>query len=239
VHYTEQAGRLGGGVWSSVTADTQRGEIIATSGNPCSTHESDVEQDAIIGINWNTGKTNWKYTALESDTCDCDFGGGAVSYTYNGKDYIVAGNKHGTIYALVRQGNGVKLAWTRRVAQLDSPHKGGIYEPPSYKDGMVYFGPGLGVDNSCPSVWALKADNGDVVWRVCLDYRLISPAAITGDLIFVAERGKMLALELKTGRVVWQVSQPGDVWGGVAISRGFVVIGSVLHVLYCYSLPGT
>jgi polyvinyl alcohol dehydrogenase (cytochrome) len=239
VHYTERPDRRGGGVWSSLTADPRHGEVIATSGNPCTTPASDVEQDAIIGIDWNTGKTNWKYTALASDGCDCDFGGGAVSYTYTGKDYVVAGNKYGGIYALVRQGSGVKVAWKKRIAQTDAPNFGGIFQPPSYKDGIVYFGAGAALDGSCSGVYAFEADTGSLVWKTCTHLRLIAPAAITGDLIFIGQKDSVRALELKTGREVWQAPQPGEVWGGIAISRGFVVVGTVKHVLYCYGLPAS
>lgn len=62
-HYTAPEGELGGGVWSSVTVDAAEHAILATSGNPCSTPISDYQQDSIIAMNWDTGKTIWSYTA--------------------------------------------------------------------------------------------------------------------------------------------------------------------------------
>jgi outer membrane protein assembly factor BamB len=68
---------------------------------------------------------------------------------------------------------------------------------------------------------------------------VVSPASTTGDVLFVAQRNKLVAYEAATGHELWQVRQPGQYWGGVSISRGSVVVGSVSGTLYCYSLPDT
>jgi outer membrane protein assembly factor BamB len=239
VHYTEAAYKIGGGVWTTPAVDTNRGEIIMGTGNPCTTPANDQEQDSIIGLDWNTGKTNWKYTSMPSDTCDCDFTGVAMNFTYNGKDYIVEGNKFGGAYALVRQGNGVKLAWMVRLAQIEAPHFGGIYQPPSYRNGIVYFAAGTQLDGSCPAVYALRADTGSLVWKMCTNLRLMGGDAITGDLVFIGQKNMVQALELTTGRIVWQAQISGSLVGGIAISRGLVVVPSSKGVLYCYGIPAS
>ena len=239
VHYTEAAYKIGGGVWSTPAVDVSRGEIDMGTGNPCTTSANDQEQDSIIGLDWNTGKTKWKYTSMPTDTCDCDFTGVAMNFTYNGKDYIVEGNKFGGAYALERVGNGVKLAWMTRLAQIEAPHFGGIYQPPSYRNGIVYFAAGTQLDGSCPAVYALKADTGSILWKMCTNSRLMGGDAITGDLLFIGQKNLLQALELTTGRVVWQATINGAVIGGIAVSRGYVVVGSSRDVLYSFSIPSS
>ena len=125
-HYTERVGEIGAGVWSSVTAVPEAKLILATTGNPCSSHDSDAEEDAIVALDWNTGKTVWKYTALSFDDCDCDFGQGPVAYTYQGKHYVTAGNKYGVMYTVKLDAawHNPKLAWSRRIALSDNGGNG-------------------------------------------------------------------------------------------------------------------
>jgi outer membrane protein assembly factor BamB len=239
-HYFAPEGELGGAVWSSVTADVDEHAILATTGNPCISQISDLEQDSIVAMDWDTGKTIWSYTALQVDDCDCDFGQGPVTYTVDGQKYIVAGNKFGTLYGLARTANGVRLAWSRRIAQSDGTFTGGIFQPPSYKDGMIYVGSGTLLDGSCAGgVWALHGDTGEVAWARCTPQSIVSPTAITGNVLFAANDGGVLnAYDIKTGAVLWHTAIPGNLWGGVAIAQGHVVIGSVKGKLYCFTLGG-
>lgn len=236
-HYTALPNELGGGVWSSVTADPDDHAIIATTGNPCTTIFSTFEQDSIVAMDWDTGKTIWSFQALETDTCDCDFGQGAVTYTLGGQKYIAAGNKHGVMYGLVRTATGVRLAWTTTIAQNEYPNHGAVFQPPAYKDGLVYVAGGILTDGSClGAVWALRGDTGAVAWRKCTPMRTISPGAITGDLLFIALRDQLVAYDLKSGEIRWRGPISGDAWGGTAISHGYVVVGVPRGKLYCFTL---
>lgn len=236
-HYTALSNELGGGVWSSVVADPDDHAILATTGNPCTTIFSTYQQDSIVAMDWDTGETLWKYTALETDNCDCDFGAGPVVYTIKGQKYIVAGNKHGTLYGLARTPNGVRLAWSIRFAEDEYPNRGGIFQPPAYKDGILYAASGYLLDGSCGgAVWAVRGDTGAIVWKKCTHRRAISPGAISGDLLFVAQPGELDAYDLKTGEIRWHAPVPGEIWGGTAISRGYVVQGSVSGKLYCFTV---
>jgi outer membrane protein assembly factor BamB len=245
-HYTAPANETGGGVWSSVTVDVDEHAILATTGNPCMTLSGnfqpypDYEQDAIVSIDWDSGNTNWSYQAIDADFCDCDFGEGPVSYTLAGQKYIVAGNKHGVVYSLARTASGVRLAWSAHITQNESPNHGGIFQPPSYKDGIVYISGGTLLDGSClGAVWAIHGDTGAIAWKVCTSRRPISPGAITGDVLFVAHLGELDAYNLASGKIVWHTPIPGEIWGGVAIAHGYVVVGSVNGKLYAFNLAAS
>jgi outer membrane protein assembly factor BamB len=247
-HYTVPDGRLGGSVWSSLTADLDAHEIIATTATPCDLPQgamggfTDDEQDAIVGIDWNTGATIWKFTALNYDDCDCDFGEGAVIFTYQGTKYVVAGNKLGDEYGLIppnTPGGRPKVAWTGRITVTGYLGSGGIFEPPTYSDGVIYVAGGPTPDGNCPrgAVWALRADTGATVWRQCTAYQVVSASMLTGGVLFVPEQNQLVAYSAATGQVLWKASQRGPAWGGVSLARGFVLSGSVNGTIYCYNLP--
>ena len=93
-------------------------------------------------------------------------------------------------------------------------------------------------DGSCAgAVWAIHGDTGAVAWMKCTPQSVVSPGAIVGDVLFVANRaGELNAYDLKTGAILWHAPVPGEIWGGTAVSHGYVVIGSAKGKLYCFTL---
>jgi len=59
---------------------------------------------------------------------------------------------------------------------------------------------------------------------------------IIGGVLLVAQDNKVIGYEPGTGQILWQAEYQGQVWGGVSVSRGFVVVGTVSGKLYGYSL---
>ena len=250
-HYTARAGELGGGVWSSVSADPATHEIIATSANPCDapagtepqTGAVDAQQESFIAMDWNTGATVWHYAVMQYDSCDCGFPNGPVNFTYQGTKYVVAGNKNGVEYAIIppsTRGGSPTVAWTVQLARLNFYGSGGVYEPATYGNGMIYVASGPTPDGACPhgAVWALRAASGARVWRQCTVRQVVSASMLTGGVLFVPVQDHLMAYSAASGQVLWKASQPGKAWGGVSLARGFVLSGSVAGTIYCYSLPG-
>jgi outer membrane protein assembly factor BamB len=245
-HYTAPEGELGGGIWSSPIAIPEQRAIVIVTGNPCYGPDgvlspSDLEQDSFVAIDWDTGKTKWAYTAIKNDTCDCDFGGGPVTYTYGGSQYFVAGNKYGAVYALRLQGNGVQLAWSRQDAILSHSRTSGIIQPASYADGMVFIAGNIANDDpSCMGkVWALAADTGALRWEACTARPTTGAGAISGDVYFNASFGSVVAYRATTGEVLWHADLPGeDVYGGVTISHGALLVGTTKTFLHSFTLDG-
>lgn len=242
VHYTAAQGVTGGGVWSSLTALPSLKTLVATTGNPCLTDIDSYQEDSIVGLNWDTGATRWVYHAGRFPGCDCDFGQGAVNFVLDGKQYVVGGNKYGSVYALVINGTSARLAWTKRIATIDSVSSnlaGGIFQPPAYHDGIVFFAGGTTPDKKCSgSLWAFQATTGNALWHTCTKGRVFSAGAISGDTYFVAQAGVIIGYETTTGRVVWQAPTKGGFYGGIAISNGHLVVGSISGALYCFALAG-
>lgn len=242
VHYTAVAGVTGGGVWSSLTAIPSLKTLVATTGNPCNTTIDSYQEDSIVGLNWDTGATRWVYHAGQFPGCDCDFGQGAVNFVLGGKQYVVGGNKYGSVYALIVTGSSARLAWSKRIATIDSSSQhlyGGIFQPPAYHDGRVFVAGGLTPDKSCSgSLWAYQAATGNALWHTCTKGRVFSAGAIAGGTYFVAQNGAIVGYEMTSGRVAWQASTKGGFYGGLAISNGHLVGGSISGILYCFALAG-
>jgi outer membrane protein assembly factor BamB len=241
VHRTAPAGLLGGGVWSSLTADPESQTIVATTANPC---DGVVypEEDAFLGLDWNTGETRWSYSVLPYDVDDYGFGEGAVIYTYQGQKYMVAGDKFGKFYAVSppTSGSTPALAWSRRLADADTgKNGGGIFQPATLTQGLLIVGSGSFHSESPKCVGnlnALRPDTGELVWRICTTDKLIGPAAASGDIIFASEYAFVVAFNALTGNQLWSAPHVGTSWGGVAISHGIVVVPTVSGTLDAYSL---
>jgi outer membrane protein assembly factor BamB len=243
-HFMVPSGVRGGGVWSSLTADPDAHSIIATTGNPCGdSRVSDADQDAIIALNWDTGATQWRFTAVDVDEADYDFGEGAVILTYQGQKYIVAGNKAGMLYAVKppKPGGKPTVAWSAKIAAPDNgSNGGGIFEPPTYSNGMLFVAGGAGSGEGCKVgvLHAFHVDTGQLAWRQCTGGtgKVYSPSAAVGDLLFVAHGQDIVAYAIYTGDPIWSAHLGDSAWGGVAISRGFVLIGTVAGALHCFAI---
>jgi outer membrane protein assembly factor BamB len=240
-HYMVPAGVLGGSVWSSMIAVPAHHEVIATTGNPCPEGNTVAQDDAIVAMDWDSGNTLWQYIALPYDNCDCDFGQGPVDFTYHGQEYVVAGSKAGYVYAVIppQSGQFAALAWSAIVAPPGYLGEGGIFEPPTYANGIVYIAGGPSADGLCSggSLTAFQADSGAVLWHTCTSGQVVSPAAISGGVLFVAQTGVIVGYDAVSGHTLWQAKYTGSVWGGVAVSRGFIVFGAVNGILYGFTLP--
>ena len=240
-HYTAPADVLGGGVWSSLTADPESQTIVATTANPCYGVVS-PEEEAFLGLDWNTGETRWSYSVMPFDNNDYGFGQGAVIYAYQGQKFMAAGDKFGKFYAISppTSGSTPTLAWSRRVADADNgKYGGGVFQPATLTQGLLIVGAGFfhtDLPNCLGNLSALRPDTGELVWRKCTADRPIGPAAATGDIIFVSQADRVVAYKAQTGDEVWSAKHVGTSWGGVTISHGIVVVPTVSGTLDSYSL---
>lgn len=243
-HFTTPSGTLGGGIWSSITADSDNHALLVTTGNPCPAGPSIAEDDSILALDWDTGATLWQFTAINHDTCDCDFGQGAVSFTYHGARSVVAGSKYGVEYAIsppAAPGEPPQLLWSLRLTGSGYLNTAGIYQPPTYHDGLLFFAGGPTTDGACTggAVWAVDVETGVPRWRVCTAGQVVSPSALSNDVFFVADANAIRAFAAQTGALLWRAPLAGPVWGGIAIAHGTVLVGTVPGILHAYALPLT
>lgn len=253
-HYMVPQGRLGGDVWSSIKVDPDEKAVIVTTGNPCDEAEnaevqggvSDYEQNAIVALDWNTGKSLWHYTAVQSDfNQDLDFGQGAVIFTYQGKKWIIAGNKKGVVYAVhpVAAGQQPPLSWSLTISNPGYLGGGGIYTPPTYADGMVFVAGGPTPDGACKqgALLGVHVTDGSVAWRQCTTGQVVGAPAYSGGVLFVGQNKTIVAYNAATGKSLWHADINGNVWGGVVVSHGYLLVGSETgnSRMYAFALPST
>ena len=117
------------------------------------------------------------------------------------------------ITALDMDGKGV---WTRKNGKAWKQSYPGTRSTPTIANGLLYHLSGIG------NLICLKADSGDVVWSTNIlkefggrniIWGLAESPLVVGDKVICTPGGKnvsMVALDRKTGEVVWQCTGAGD-----------------------------
>ena len=124
----------------------------------------------------------------------------------------------------VNKGNvkDLQMVWSWALAP------GGMENTPLEHDGVMF------VQGPDESVIALNAANGDLLWRYAPPttkggFPFKRMIAIEGDKLFIAANGKhLIALDIHTGKVVWdqQVAGDGSYTSGPMVVNGKVIIGA-------------
>ena len=94
----------GGAVWSGMTVDPAKNQVIFPSGNPGPDYDGSVRKgdnlftDSIVALNVADGKLGWYAQQIPHDTHDFDTGAPPALYEKNGKGYAAVAQKDGFIY---------------------------------------------------------------------------------------------------------------------------------------------
>lgn len=119
----------------------------------------------------------------------------------------------------------LRLAWSR------SLEPGGQYTTPLVRDGVMY------VANPGDVIQALEAATGDLIWEYRRSLERVGRSrsrrnlAILGDRLFhITDDNHLIALDARTGALVWQVQETGADEGighmaGPTVAAGKVVSG--------------
>ncbi len=229
------------GIWASITANPAEQELLVDTGD-CTNGVQNSLEDSVLALDWNSGKLLWQFRVQNHDNCDCDFAAGAVNFTYRGQPYVVAGSKYGVEYALRppnSRGGEPTVVWSTRISGAGYLNTGAIYQPPAYRDGMIFVAGGPTTDGVCSAgaVWGLDATTGVPRWRHCTKEPEVLSNAISDDVLFIADAHAIIAYAAETGEELWSAPITGPVWGGIAIAHGSVLVGTVPGVLHAYRLP--
>jgi PQQ-dependent dehydrogenase (methanol/ethanol family) len=94
----------GASVWSTITIDPKRGEVITPTGNPGPDFNGRMRAgdnlftDSIVANDIKTGKLKWWRQQVPHDTHDWDTAAAPTIYTIKGKDRIALAQKNGILY---------------------------------------------------------------------------------------------------------------------------------------------
>lgn len=241
----DHKGPSGAPVWSHPAIDPERRRLYVGTGENYSTPGTDTS-DAILAFDLDTGKMVWKRQFTASDAwnvacvvpghhnCpeengeDLDFGAPPVLASVNGRDYLLAGQKSGRVFALDPATGD--LRWARKLGSggkaggvhfgmAADPGRGTLYVPISDRDvGGLLGDSGSGTPR--PSLHALDIETGRTRWSIdspadCLEsgggsviddcYRGFSaPTTVAGDIVFAPTLdGVLRAFHADTGEQIW------------------------------------
>ena len=90
--------------------------------------------------------------------------------------------------------------------------------------------------NDAGDLAALRATDGELVWRVSLEAALVLPPAPGLDRVYVAlEGGRLISMELATGREAWARTLPGRITG-VKAAAGQLIVGTTGNAVFSLDL---
>jgi polyvinyl alcohol dehydrogenase (cytochrome) len=257
-------GPSGVAIWSSLAVDEKRGRLYVDTGDNYSSPASKFS-DAIVALDMKTGAIDWSYQALSTDVwnlacsqadlsnCpsekgpDFDFGAGVVlGHASDGHDYVLAGQKSGTVFAVDPDTGALK--WKTKVGRgglVGGVHFGmaqvgdTLYVPVSdLPDGRVYDEPAR------PGLYALDIRTGKYVWKapatdVCGGKPLCHPgygAAITAtpELVFAgSDDGHLRIYDAADGKVLWDFDTDRPATGvNGALGHGGAMGGGSAPIAY-------
>ncbi len=261
----DQYGPSGIAIWNSPAIDPKRNRLYVATGDNYSTPAT-ANSDAIMAFNLSDGTVDWVYQATPNDAwnsgcstpdgynCpdedgpDYDFGAPVIiAPAGDGKDYLLAGQKSGVVYAL--DADTGKLAWQTKVGR--GGIKAGVHFGMAAGDGRVYVpisdvpdGRSYTFPDS-PGVYALNVADGEFLWRspsptdVCKGRDFCYPGVSTAitatpELVIAgALDGVVRIRDAATGQVIWSfdTTRPFETLSG-AIGHGGGMSGGAAPVVY-------
>jgi len=221
--------RGGGGVWMTPAYDKELGLIYTTVGNPSPDLDGSVRPgdnlftDCVVAIDAKTGKTKWYYQTVPHDVWDLDAVSPPVVAKIGGKKVVVHAGKTAWVYVLdaatgklVRksenftpQENMFALPTASGTRMLPGANGGSEWSPISVDPTLGYaFVAGLHqpmnyITHNAPF------ETG----RLWLGSAFV---AIPGE----EQYGLFTAINLGTGKKVWQVKVPQPMMGGALSTAG-------------------
>jgi polyvinyl alcohol dehydrogenase (cytochrome) len=267
VYMTEDDETSGAGVsvWSSPAVDVERGLVLIGTGQ---TYEppASPRSDALVAVDYATGEVAWVRQFTEGDVYvilspapkgpDADVGAAPTLLRAGGRDAVAVGDKAG-VFSVLDRDTGETI-WAKQLTP--GSYLGGVMTSAANADGVIYvnsnhFTEPLGIDSlDAPSAanqnmtFALRADDGEVLWQVVGPYPSVGGVAVAGGVVYVGSvDGTLRALSASDGADLWS-DQPGSlrasgasvVDGSVYACHGyrfFTGSGPVQGGLVAYSLP--
>ena len=243
--FGDRRGPSGAPVWSQPTVDVKRNRLYVGTGENYSAPVTDTS-DAIMAFDLTSGERIWSQQFLagdawtaacaspldancpEEDGPDLDFGAPPILVSLGTKDYILAGQKSGDVYALDPDNNGQSL-WAYKASSggmaggvhfgmaIDQT-RGVLYVPISDRDvGIIGENP---PGTPKPSLHAIDIASGKPLWTVpapgdCIDPKNSKPiknchvglsaaVTVTEDIVFAPSLdGYLYAFSSTNGELLW------------------------------------
>jgi outer membrane protein assembly factor BamB len=211
-----------GGVWSSPSADLERGLVFAASANCNSAPEGWGEYtEALFALDLDTGEPQWSFQPHPPNNNDIDLPGSPNLFDVGDVAAVGIGSKDGHYYAVDRE-TGEAL-WDAEGKEPDIEEGsnysfGGFIGPLAVADGLAVGGTAGNGPTACPCLHAFDVETGEVAWQAEEPQPIFGASAIAGGVVFSGGTDfTFRALDLADGEVLWSTDMPGVVAGGSAI----------------------
>lgn len=241
-----------GGVWSSASVDARRGLLFFTSSACGESGNTLPYEEAIVALHFD-GTPAWHWKPRAIDPNDLDFGATpnlfSIKAGHRRHDVLGVGGKDGTYYTLDRTGvnavTGMRWDdadpsalpyWRRNVVPGGSA--GGIIGTAAVDEAArrIYFSTAPGSDADLltpqrPTVHALDADDGTIVWQNTAEPNADASFAPTVGIPGVVFAGKdvggaIRAYDATTGATLASYPAGLTLAAASAVVDGLVIVGS-------------
>ena len=239
----------GAGVWYSPAIDPKTGMTFWATGNPApmpgivgypnasSRPGPNLYSETVLAIDGKTGKLAWYNQVRPHDILNYDLQNSPVLSTaqINGqqKDVVLATGKMGYVYCLDRATG--EMYWKTPVGKHENDELqsipegttvmvlpgfwGGVETPAAVADGVVYV-----ATANLPSLYdstAFGAKDGDE-----------AVANMEGRIEYSSGTGEVVALDINTGKILWDTPLPAIDFGGATVVNDLVFTATYDGVIY-------
>jgi alcohol dehydrogenase (cytochrome c) len=217
----------GGGLWYPPSFD-QKGFVYAGTGNPAplpgargepwgsSRPGPNLYADSLVKLDPKSGKLLWYYQETPHNVYDWDFQNSPILAKAGGREVAIGSGKSGFVVAVdVKTG---KPVWRTSVGKHNGHDEDNLYamrgEYDKIKTGEVFPGQ-LG------GVVALPAADDKRIYVPIVNH---SMTVVNGEEVTEesAATGEVAALDLATGKIVWQAEMPQPAYGSLLVSNDVV-----------------
>lgn len=248
----------GAPVWATPTVDAARETVYIGVGQNYTRPSTDTS-DAIIAIDINTGQEKWRFQATKYDAwnIDCynqnpancptptgpdfDFGMAPIIHKTQSHDWLLAGQKSGTVWVLNPENGSV--VWHRQIAKGTA--RGGIHwgmsadantlYAPVGDHGPIMFDQFPKLDRA-PGLYALDIETGNLRWQQpfpndsctnktgCVAANSGATTSIEGVVFATGLDGFIRAYATQNGQLLWQFDshKPFDTINGIEGAGGAI-----------------
>lgn len=242
VRYVVPQGETGGGIWSTPVVDAATNTIYVTTANG---DRQDVAAGfwigAILKLDPNTLANQAYYLFPESDSVTDQVGGSSPTLftTPAGTPMLAVAQKNGILYGVRR--SDLSLAWQTRLAVgCVEPADGcGAISTPAFDGTNLYLGAGVRDPDSFASgsVYAIKPDDGSVVWRKDLDTTILSPTSVANGLLYVSTSHGLEIYDTATGQAVWNDKKRATIFSQPVVVNRTIYSTYATGELVAWNLP--
>ncbi|MGN6557265.1 MAG: outer membrane protein assembly factor BamB family protein [Solirubrobacterales bacterium] len=230
----------GGGLWYPPSFDSE-GNLYGGTGNPAPLPGSPGKPwgsdrpgdnryaDSLVKLNPKTGKLIWFYQETPHNIYDWDFQNPPILAKAGGKEVAIGSGKSGYVVAVdVKTG---KVVWRVPVGEHNGHDKDSLYamrgEYDKIKTGEVFPGE-LG------GVIAPMATDGKYVYVPIVNHSMTVRSGTEVREESATAAGAVAALDIKTGKQVWETQLPSPAYGALIVTNDLVFATSsegVVHAL--------